>query len=187
MQLYLIRHPAPQVATGVCYGRTDLALAKNVAAAAARILPQLPQLRPQLSLYTSPLQRCALLAQALHPAPQSDARLQEMHFGAWEMSPWDRIQREALDGWAADPLGYAPPQGESAGELQRRVHGFLADVRRQGLESAVLVTHAGVMKVIVGHAQGLPARRWMALSFDYESVVRVTLTDQDAAAASGRA
>lgn len=184
MQLYLIRHPAPQVAAGVCYGRTDLALAADVAAAAARIAVQLP---PQLPLFTSPLQRCAQLAQALHPAPQSDARLQEMHFGVWEMSPWDRIQRAALDGWAADPLGYRPPQGESVGELQRRVHGFLADVRQQGLESAVLVTHAGVMKVIVGHAQGLPARRWMALSFDYESVVRVTLTDQDAAAASGHA
>ena len=188
MQLYLIRHPAPQVAAGVCYGRTDLALAEDVAAAAARILPQLPrQLPPLLPVFTSPLQRCAQLAQALHPAPQSDVRLQEMHFGVWEMSPWERIQREALDGWAADPLGYAPPQGESVGELQRRVHGFLADVRRQGLESAVLVTHAGVMKVIVGHAQGLPARRWMALSFDYESVVRVTLADQDAAAAGDRA
>ncbi|MFH1872983.1 MAG: histidine phosphatase family protein [Pseudomonadota bacterium] len=184
MQLYLIRHPAPQVAAGVCYGRTDLALAADVAAAAARIAVQLP---PLLPVFTSPLQRCAQLAQALHPAPQSDARLQEMHFGVWEMSPWDRIQREALDGWAADPLGYRPPQGESVGELQRRVHGFLVDVRRQGLQSAVLVTHAGVMKVIVGQAQGLPARRWMALSFDYESVVGVTLTDRDAAAASGRA
>lgn len=184
MQLYLIRHPAPQVAAGVCYGRTDLALAADVAAAAARILPQLP---PQLPLYTSPLQRCAQLAKALHPAPQSDARLQEMHFGAWEMSPWDRIQRAALDSWAADPLGYVPPQGESVGELQRRVHSFLDEARQLCLESAVLVTHAGVMKVIVGRAQGLPARRWMVLGFDYESVVRVTLTDQDAAAAGGRA
>jgi len=172
VQLYLIRHPTPQVAAGICYGRTDLALAEHAAAAAERILPQLP---PDLPLFTSPLQRCRQLAEALHPAPRSDPRLQEMNFGDWEMVPWAGIQREALDGWAADPLGYAPPQGESAGELQRRVHAFVADMHGFGMARAGLVTHAGVMKVIVGHARGLPARKWMALSFDYESVVCVEL------------
>lgn len=172
MQLYLIRHPTPQVAAGICYGRTDLALAEHAAAAAARILPQLP---PDLPLFTSPLQRCRQLAEALHPAPRSDPRLQEMNFGDWEMIPWAGIQREALDGWAADPLGYAPPRGESAGELQRRVHEFIAEMRGFGMARAALVTHAGVMKVIVGHARGLPARKWMALNFDYEGVVRVEL------------
>jgi len=98
-----------------------------------------------------------------------------MDFGDWEMTPWDRIQREALDGWAADPLGYAPPQGESVGQMQERVQGFVTETRRQGLERAALVIHAGVMKVIVGHAQGLPARKWMALKFDYESVVSVSV------------
>jgi alpha-ribazole phosphatase len=172
VQLYLIRHPAPQVAAGVCYGRTDLPLAEDVAAAAARIVAQLP---PHLPVFTSPLQRCRQLADALHPAPRSDPRLLEMDFGDWEMTPWDRIQREALDGWAADPLGYAPPQGESVGQMQERVQSFVTETRRQGLERAALVIHAGVMKVIVGHAQGLPARKWMALTFDYESVVRVSI------------
>ena len=55
------------------------------------------------------------------------------------------------------------------------MHDFVADARRVGIERAALVTHAGVMKVIVGHARGLPARKWMALSFEYESVVRVEL------------
>ena len=72
-------------------------------------------------------------------------------------------------------LGYAPPQGESVGQLQQRVHGFVSEARHAGLQRAVLVTHAGVMKVIVGHAQGLPAKQWMALKFEYESVVCVTL------------
>jgi broad specificity phosphatase PhoE len=41
---------------------------------------------------------------------------------------------------------------------------------RNGLERAALVTHAGVMKVIVGQAHGLPEKKWMRLAFDYESV-----------------
>lgn len=170
MQLYLIRHPAPQVAAGVCYGRSDLPLAEDAALAAARIRPQLP---PQLPLYTSPLQRCRQLADALHAAPCSDPRLQEMDFGAWEMLPWQSIQREALDGWAADPLGYCPPRGETVAQLQQRVLGFIDEKR--DLERVALVTHAGVMKVVVGLAHGLPPEQWMALRFDYEQVRCVTI------------
>ena len=172
MQLHLIRHPPPQVAAGVCYGRTDLALAADVAAAAARIRPQLP---PHIPLYTSPLQRCRQLADALHPAPQSDERLLEMHFGDWEMTPWSQIQREALDGWAADPLGYRPPRGESVAELRARVLAFVAEAHDAGLQRAALVTHAGVMKVIVGLAQGMLPQQWMALMFEYGRVIRVDI------------
>jgi alpha-ribazole phosphatase len=175
VQLYLIRHPAPQVAAGVCYGRSDLPLAADVALAAARIRPQLPPMTPMLPVYTSPLQRCRQLADALHPVPNSDPRLQEMDFGAWEMRPWDSIQRAALDGWAADPLGYAPPEGESVHQLQQRVQDFVGGVQRAGLPRAVLVTHAGVMKVLVGQTQALPAKQWMALGFEYESVICVTI------------
>lgn len=172
MRLHLIRHPAPRVAPGICYGRSDLALAEDVAAAAARIGARLP---PGLPLYTSPLQRCRQLADALHPAPRRDPRLQEMHFGDWEMIPWLEIQREALDGWAADPLGYAPPGGESVAELQGRVCDFVADLGGQGIAEATLVTHAGVIKVLTGLARRLPPREWMSLAFAYESVNCVTL------------
>lgn len=173
MQLFLIRHPAPRVAAGTCYGRSDLPLAEDVAAAAARITPHLP---PGLPVYSSPLQRCRLLAAAMHPMPRCDPRLQEMHFGAWELTPWQEIQREALDGWAADPLGYASPGGESVAELQARVHEFIGDLRRLGIGRAVLVTHAGVIKVLTGLERRLPPREWMALGFAYESVNCVTLT-----------
>ena len=172
MQLFLIRHPTPEVAPGICYGRTDLALAADVAAAAARIRPQLP---PGLGVYSSPLRRCRELAAALHPAPRHDDRLQEMNFGDWEMTAWQHIQRAALDGWAADPLGYAPPGGESVGGLQRRVHEVLDEIATLGIERAALVTHAGVMKVLVGRVRALPAREWMSLSFDYEAVVPLVL------------
>lgn len=102
-----------------------------------------------------------------------------MNFGAWEMRPWNQIQREALDGWAADPLGYAPPEGESVAQLRARVRDFVMELKSEGLERAVLVTHAGVLKVIVGHAQQLPAKEWMALKFEYESVVCVSLREID--------
>ena len=46
----------------------------------------------------------------------------------------------------------------------------------QGIARASLVTHAGVIKVLVGLERQLPPRNWMALSFGYECVICVTLT-----------
>lgn len=175
MQLYLIRHPPPDIAPGLCYGATDLVLAGGpcvTAATAATISTQLP---PALPLFSSPLRRCLALAKSLHPAPVSDPRLAEMNFGAWEMRAWNDIERTELDAWAAAPLHYTPPGGESVSHMQQRVLDFLAELHRLQHEAVALVTHAGVMKIISGHARHLPPADWMPLRFACGSVVRVEL------------
>lgn len=160
MRLFLIRHPVPQVAAGTCYGRSDLPLADDPLACAEALRPLLPSDAP---LYSSPLRRCRELAELLHPAPRFDARLVELDFGAWEMRAWDAIDRAALDAWAADPLHFAPPGGEAVAALRRRVRDFLASVE----DEAVLVAHAGVMKLCAAELAGLPPERWFAMKFDY--------------------
>lgn len=161
MQILLIRHPPPAVAAGVCYGRLDLpALAVEATAAALR-----PQLPPDLPLWTSPLQRCRVLAAALHPAPQVDARLAEIDFGTWEGRRWDEIGAAALDAWAADLLHHAPPGGESAAALQARVVACLDALAAAGHAAGIVVTHAGVMRAAVGHARGMTIESWSQLAF----------------------
>lgn len=161
MRVYLIRHPKPAVAPGVCYGGTDLALAEAVAPCAARLRPLLPPMAP---LYSSPLMRCRLLAEALHPTPRIDERLREIDFGHWEMQPWERLERRLLDAWAADPLAFQPPGGEAVAAMRARVRSFLSSLPNE----AVLVTHAGVMKLCVLELAG--ARDWFALHFAYGTV-----------------
>lgn len=167
MRLYLIRHPLPDVAPGTCYGRTDLGLAEDAAAVAARLRAHLPAAAP---LYSSPLQRCRLLAQALHAAPRFDARLMEMDFGAWEMQAWQDIDRAALDAWAADPGGFAPPGGESPRQMWQRAAQFHEALLATGAAEAVLVTHSGVIKALCGLRLGLADAEWMQLTFDYGGV-----------------
>ena len=83
MTLYLVRHPQPDVAPGLCYGASDVPvpeaeLARVHAALAAQGLPG------GLPVYSSPLLRCALLAERLAPGRVTlDARLAEMDFGEW--------------------------------------------------------------------------------------------------------
>ncbi len=164
MRLFLIRHPPPAVPPGTCYGATDLPLADDPASHADALRPLLPAPSAGVPLYSSPLIRCRLLAEALHPAPLFDDRLREIDFGAWEMQPWDALDRALLDAWAADPFRFVPPGGEAVAALRARVADFLAGLP----EEAVLVAHAGVIKVCAAKLAG--EEDWFGLRFDYGKV-----------------
>lgn len=181
MRLYLIRHPRPLIAAGICYGQLDIP-AENPALAAAALQAQLPA---GLPLWSSPLRRCRDLAQALAAkadgtvgegggaagaqggAPRLDARLAEINFGAWEGRPWDAIPRDQIDAWAADVGGYVPPGGESPRQLQARVLEFFNTLPDR---DTVVVTHAGVIRSLLAADQGLPPERWCDLACAYASL-----------------
>ncbi|WP_428826095.1 alpha-ribazole phosphatase family protein [Azonexus sp. IMCC34842] len=162
MILHLIRHPKPQIEPGICYGRLDIP-AEDPAAVARSLLGELPA---GLPLWSSPLRRCRMLAEQLSSQPSFDERLLEMDFGSWEGRRWDDIPRAELDAWAADVAGYAPPGGESPRQLQRRALDFVAGL---AVPEAVIVTHAGVIRTLLAHWQGLPPEQWPQLVFAYGS------------------
>lgn len=154
MQLILVRHPQPQVASGVCYGRTDLAVApEQMEQTLAALRDSLPS---GLPLYSSPLRRCAGLAIRLSPVPVYDDRLVEMDFGTWEMQPWDAIPRADIDAWAADTVHYQPGGGDSVLRMAERIAAFHSDLQRQlGGGSAIVVCHAGAMRLLSARHSGM--------------------------------
>ena len=167
VQVFLIRHPKPVIDAGICYGRLDVE-PHAPQAVADRIKPQLPANVP---LYSSPLRRARQLAEALHPSPVIDERLCEIDFGDWEGRAWDDIERDALDQWAADVIGFTPPGGESVASLQRRVIDFATSLATQ--PAVALVAHAGVLRALVGHWQQLPIAEWTQLQFDFGSLTTI--------------
>lgn len=164
MELWLIRHPRPQVAPGICYGQADLAVAAAEAAATSRRLQTL--LPGGGRLRTSPASRCRDLARRLHEAPMEDARLLERSFGAWEGLAWEAIDRAAIDAWAADPWDFAPPGGESARGLLARVAAALGE-ETAAAGRAVWITHQGVARAAAGLLLQLPADEWMRLELPF--------------------
>lgn len=182
MQLHLIRHPRPAVEPGVCYGQTDVGLAECPVAIAARLRPLLPE---SFALHASPLARARLLAQELG-TPRLDDRLKEIHFGAWEGRTYAEIG-SAIDDWAADPLGFRAPGGESPREMAARVLAWLGEIRgnrgqtpislpREAppcAEDLVVVAHGGPLRAIAGHLLGLPPERWLGLDFGCGQVTRI--------------
>lgn len=158
MRLHLIRHPKPVVAANTCYGRTDLAVAPpELARVAAALLPLLPRGAP---LFSSPLRRCAALAQQLAgPLACSsilfDERLAEIDFGAWEGCCWDTIARAEIDAWAADMAGYRPGGGESVLQMAQRVCAFQAELMQSEQDCAIVVCHAGTIRLLLAQRPGL--------------------------------
>lgn len=162
MQLYLIRHPQPEVAAGLCYGRTDLAL--RAPWSAEGVAGRLPA---GLPVFSSPLRRCAEFATALSPHAAMDPRLTELDFGAWEMQAWDDIPRAQIDAWTADPLGFKGHGGESVAQMQARVRHALAELEGP----CAWVTHAGVMKLVLAELLALAQDEWLSLRFAHAELM----------------
>lgn len=177
MILQLVRHTPPEVDAGVCYGFTDLDVD-------ARFDQHLERIRTCLNergferIYSSPLKRCARLADALweHRSVVWDDRLKEMNFGAWEMLPWSAIPVEVLTHWADDLWHYAPPGGESFGDFHERVMPFFNDLFSNPTDdSLVVVTHSGVIRCVLMHCLQVPASHIFNLDLPYGCVVEVVL------------
>ena len=57
MLIHIIRHTTPDIAKGICYGQTDLALASSFYEERELLTSKL--LDSYDAIYTSPLQRCS--------------------------------------------------------------------------------------------------------------------------------
>jgi alpha-ribazole phosphatase len=148
MRLWLVRHAQVLLAPGTCYGALDVAAdsegTRQCALALAEVLPQ------GAAALTSPLQRCEQLAQALlglRPdlTLQTDARLQEMNFGAWEGQRWGDIARSEFDAWMADFADHAVGgHGETVSDVMARVAQAFDELPAG--PNTVWITHAGIIR-----------------------------------------
>src|ERR1700760_1395652 len=147
--IYLIRHTTPAIAKGICYGQTDLDVTSAFSDEAEAIRPFLPG--DIQFVYSSPLKRCAMLAQSLFPAHELALRsdLMEVHCGEWEMRAWDELPPAEIDPWMADFVNIRIPGGESYIDLQSRVmrswEEIVVSASAEG-GSVAVVAHGGVIR-----------------------------------------
>jgi probable phosphoglycerate mutase len=132
-----------------------------------------------VAAYASPLTRAletidAVAAEMGIPASRinTDARLAEASFGRWEgmttlevkaSFPAERRLRKA-DRWNFDLHG-----GDSYADLARRMESFLADLDPG--RPALVVSHAGNMKVMAGMLAGLTGEQAMAFSVPHGALL----------------
>ena len=157
MKLLLVRHPAPDVDAGICYGHLDVPLRSDTGPAIVAIAEYACRHRVT-TVWSSPAIRCLIPAQAAAASAQArlriDNRLEELSFGRWEGLRWTDIGPSALDCWAADPSGFAPPGGESGDALLSRVSNLLKALIEDAVDCAV-ISHGGPLKILRALACGV--------------------------------
>ena len=172
MEIYLVRHTETQCEKGICYGQSDVALQTNYEQQFKHIKDQLPT---DAVFYSSPLQRCMLLAEFVSEGKfTTDPRLMEMHFGDWELQSWDNIAPEEINPWMADFVNIAVPNGESFLQLHQRVTHFMqTELQQKNTKPIVIITHAGVIRSILCKLTNLPLQDAFTNKVDFGQVLKL--------------
>jgi len=129
----------------------------------------------------SPLVRCAAFAEEYarrYSTPCSfDARLMEMHFGNWEGRTAAELMQtdaNALTRFWNDPLHNTPPGGEPLVQFQTRVLDAWNDiVTEYPAQRVLIVTHGGVIRVLLCHVFEVPMSRWHEFEVPHGQLHRV--------------
>lgn len=176
MEIYLIRHTTPKVDKGVCYGQTDLELAPTYPEEFDVLLKKIPNDFDRV--FSSPLHRCSKLAMHISSDVTIDPRLMELDFGEWENRRWEDIELSALNRWMDDFVNIPPPKGESFIDLQNRVAPAWVKITKQSVEKIAIVTHAGVIRIILSEILGFPLQNSFNIKLDYGKVCKIRKSDR---------
>jgi len=91
---------------------------------------------------------------------QTDARLREVNFGGWEGLTYAEIQEKypnELIAWEKNVFQTVSPNGENLSQVTKRVQVFLDELRTSKENKTILlVTHGGVIKILVCLALNIP-------------------------------
>ncbi len=150
IKLTCIRHTNVDVPAGTCYGHSDVPVAASYADEMKAVARQIKARCFDL-VFSSPLKRCRQLAADLFPQSdiRLDERLKELYFGQWESKGWEEIFfTEAGRNWMDHFLELPCPGGESYLQFRNRVASFLEELGEKFTGNIVLVTHAGVIRLI---------------------------------------
>jgi alpha-ribazole phosphatase len=172
MQVHLIRHTTPDIATGICYGQTDIPLAKSFETEKNLIIKQLDSKYD--AVISSPLSRCTILAQQIPTQDyQTDTDLLEMNFGTWELQNWNEIPQ--LNIWTNDFVNTKVEGGESFIQMYQRVVAFIEELVANSYEKVAIVTHAGVIRIFWAWILEIPLQNVFRLHVGYGDIYRLNL------------
>ncbi|HUE11147.1 MAG TPA: histidine phosphatase family protein [Steroidobacteraceae bacterium] len=184
-RFWLIRHGAlVEEARNRCYGTLDFALSetgRTQMAGAAKYLAR----EPITAIYTSSRSRAVESARII-AAPKSTPihivpDLCEMNFGDLEGLTYDEIATRypnTYRQWMGTPTEVLFPNGESFSQMRARVlRAFAATHAESQAQTVALVTHGGVIRILIGWALQMPDNCLFRLAQDHAAISLLTVTD----------
>ena len=190
MLIDILRHGQPE-GGDILRGRVDLALTEagwsqmytsvGLEGATAGAVPF-------THIVSSPLQRCRKFAEALSTSNNIplvvEPDWQEIDYGLWdgmEVSEWRKVAAEQFRAFRQDMTALAPPEGELYVDFRDRV--LRAWEQLSGLSQGMtadshvlLITHGGVMRVILPTVLGMPLNRTGVLQIPFACLSRIEVS-----------
>ncbi len=174
-RLYLVRHG--QVADGhthLYHGNNDIDLSPKGRRQLEGLAAHLEAV-DLAGVYASDLKRsrqgAEILCRGRDLTPQAVPEFREIHFGVWEGLSFEEIAHRypaELEARLQDLANFRIPGGESLRDVRARalprLENILAEHRGQ---ACLIVAHAGVNRIILCEALGLPLEHLFRLHQDY--------------------
>lgn len=173
MEIYLIRHTAPKIDKGICYGQSDIDVQDSFKDELEAIKKNTPTSIDNVAVYSSPLTRCKKLALCFSKEITFDKRLMEVNFGDWELEPWDAINKDELNTWMADFVAIAPPNGESYVQLSERVNTAFDAIVNDSDKDKIIVAHGGVIRALIANIKQIELKDSFNIKIPYSHVVKL--------------
>lgn len=138
------------------------------------------------AIISSPLSRCCDFARTLSVQYDIPFNLQqgfrEIDFGLWEgrtvAEVYQQQPRDVENFWQ-DPLMYSPPDAETLIDFQQRVvQAWQSLLIEKHGQHVLLVTHGGVMRMILAHILVMPLRPLSRIAVPEAALSRVQIFHQ---------
>jgi alpha-ribazole phosphatase len=182
--VWLIRHGSTDGGSGRCCGRYDVRLSTDGVQQANAIAKRLAG-EPISHVYSSDLSRALDTARPIveqQGLPLHTVKdLAEMNFGDLDGLTITEIRERYVDifeSWMTRPTSTRFPNGETFAQMRSRVLGALESIlTRHSNETIVIVTHAGVIRLVLATALSMPADKIFRLAQDYGAINRIKYFD----------
>jgi alpha-ribazole phosphatase len=183
-RIWLIRHGEPvEEARNRCYGSFDFELSAAGRMQMAQVSEYLKP-EPVAAVYTSPLSRAlesARIIAAAHSCPvEVMSDLREIDFGEFEGLQYDEIATrypELYRQWMETPTEVRFPNGECFSGMRARVlKAFDAIQRERAGQTAAIVSHGGINRILIAWALQMPDNSIFRLAQDYAATNLLVLT-----------
>jgi len=102
--------------------------------------------------------------------------LREINLGQWDGVAMSQIREQFPDLWQArgeDIAHFRPPGAESFSDLQQRVVPFIRHLAAQSAGNTLIVTHAGVIRVLICRVLEMPLSHLFRIHLDYGGITLI--------------
>jgi alpha-ribazole phosphatase len=172
--LYLVRHGETEWGRrGIAYGHSEASLT-DLGREQSRGLCELFAPIALQAVYSSDLERTRAAADCIassHDLPLvAEPWLREINMGEWEgrkIAEIMKSEQALVDQMFGDPSGFCFPAGEGFTEFFERVWKGVNEILASQRGGVAIVTHAGVLRMIIGGVLELAPKNWLKIAQDF--------------------